>query len=87
MTVKEDHELVQCGPYRLVRHPIYSGFLLAFAGSAITFGQLRDFLAVVLALFGWKMKFLGEEAFMEGRFGTQYAEYRRRVRSLIPFVW
>ena len=87
VTVKQDHEMVQSGPYRIVRHPIYSGFLLAILGTAIAFGEVRDFLAFVLALTGWKIKSLGEERFMLNRFGTKYSEYSRRVKGLVPCVW
>jgi protein-S-isoprenylcysteine O-methyltransferase Ste14 len=87
VTVKQDHELIQYGPYRVVRHPIYSSFLLAILGTAIAFGRLRDFLALLLSTLGWKIKSLGEERFMQNQFGDRYAEYMRRVRGLIPFVW
>ncbi|MDQ2839929.1 MAG: isoprenylcysteine carboxylmethyltransferase family protein [Acidobacteriota bacterium] len=87
VTVKQDHQLVQSGPYRIVRHPIYSGFLLAFLGSAIAFGELRDFAALLLALIGWKIKSLTEEKFMLAQFGEQYVAYRRHVKGLIPLIW
>ncbi len=87
VTVKQDHKLVQSGPYRLVRHPIYSSLLLAILGTAIAFGRVRDFLAVLLATIGWKIKSLEEERFMKMQFGEQYIGYMRRVKALIPFVW
>jgi protein-S-isoprenylcysteine O-methyltransferase Ste14 len=87
VTVKQDHELVRSGPYRLVRHPIYSGMLLAIFGTALFIGQVRGLLAVVLALCGWKWKSLQEESFMQEQFGDSYTVYRRQVKSLIPFIW
>ena len=87
VAVKQDHELIQTGPYRLVRHPIYSGFLLGALGAALGFGELRDFLAVLLIFLAWKIKSLGEERFMLAQFGLQYSDYMRRVKGLIPFVW
>jgi protein-S-isoprenylcysteine O-methyltransferase len=87
VTLKQDHELIQSGLYKVVRHPIYSSFLLAMLGTAVAFGRLRDFLALLLATLGWKIKSLGEERFMRNQFGDQYAEYMGRVKGLIPFVW
>jgi protein-S-isoprenylcysteine O-methyltransferase Ste14 len=87
VTVKQDHQLIRSGPYSLVRHPIYSGFLLAMLGTAIYVGELRGLLAVVLAAIGWKIKSRREEAFMEDEFGEQYTRYCREVKALVPFVW
>ncbi len=87
VTVKQNHELVRSGPYGLVRHPIYSGFLLAILGTALAFGEVRSFLAVVFAFAGFKLKSLTEEQFMLGQFGEAYAQYKRDVKSLIPLIW
>jgi protein-S-isoprenylcysteine O-methyltransferase Ste14 len=87
VTVKADHELVQRGPYRLVRHPIYSGFTLAAIGTALAIGQLRGVLAVALMLLGWRLKWPIEERFMIEQFGDRYVEYRKRVRAIIPGIW
>jgi protein-S-isoprenylcysteine O-methyltransferase Ste14 len=87
VTVKQDHELVRSGPYAIVRHPIYSGLLLAMFGTAINLGEVRGLLAVLLALLAWKWKSLLEETFMQQQFGDSYNIYRRQVKALIPFVW
>jgi protein-S-isoprenylcysteine O-methyltransferase Ste14 len=87
VTVKQDHELVRSGPYAIVRHPIYSGLLLAIAGTALNKGEVRGLLALLLALVAWKWKSLLEEAFMQEQFGDNYHVYRRQVKALIPFVW
>ncbi len=86
VTIKEQHELVQNGPYALVRHPIYSGLLLAILGTAIVLGELRALLALRLAALGWTLKLRMEESFMVQQFGNAYIEYKRRVKALIPFV-
>jgi protein-S-isoprenylcysteine O-methyltransferase Ste14 len=86
VTVKQNHELKRTGPYAIVRHPIYSGFLLAMLGTAIAFGEIRGLIAFVLALVAWRMKSLIEERFMLDQFGEQYARYKREVKALIPFV-
>jgi protein-S-isoprenylcysteine O-methyltransferase Ste14 len=86
VTVKQNHELIRTGPYSIVRHPIYSGFLLAMLGTAIAFGETRGLVALVLAFVGWRVKSLVEERFMLDQFGGQYAQYKREVKALIPFV-
>ena len=86
VTVKEDHVLIRSGPYRLVRHPIYTGLLLAFLGTAIAIGELRGALAVVLAALAFVRKLHIEEARMSERF-ADYARYRAEVPALIPWLW
>jgi protein-S-isoprenylcysteine O-methyltransferase Ste14 len=86
VTVKQDHELVTAGPYRWVRHPIYTGLLAAFAGSAIARGEWRGVLAVAIAFAALWRKLVLEERWMIETFGDAYLEYRRNVRALIPFV-
>lgn len=87
VTIKRDHELVRSGPYAFVRHPIYSGFLLALLGTIIvrcTLGALVG-LGVIVAVL--RLKSLTEEAFMLEQFGSQYTDYKRHVKALVPFVW
>ena len=86
MSVKAKTELVTTGPYGLVRHPIYSGILLALLGSAPIFG-LR--LIVVAVAFGAYAIYSAtvEERNMESLFPGQYAEYRRRTKFLIPWIF
>ena len=86
ITVKKDHELITSGPYRFARHPIYSGLLLAFIGSALACGELRAILAVTLAFWALWRKLRIEEQWMREQFGTAYDEYARRVAALVPFV-
>jgi protein-S-isoprenylcysteine O-methyltransferase Ste14 len=87
VTLKENHTLVRSGPYRIVRHPIYTGLTLALLGTAIAFGQIRCFLGVVLALVAWKLKSSTEERLMRQQFGVQYTAYQKEVKALIPWVW
>jgi protein-S-isoprenylcysteine O-methyltransferase len=87
VTVKRDHTLICNGPYALVRHPIYTGLLLAALGTAIAFGDLKGFLAPPLLAFAWRRKSLLEEEFMRTQFGPAYTEYAARTKALIPFVW
>lgn len=86
VTLKQDHELIRSGPYRYVRHPIYTGLLLAFAGSAIARGEWRGLLALAIALAALWRKLKLEEQWMIETFGDAYLRYRAEVRALIPFV-
>ncbi len=86
VTLKRDHELIVEGPYRWVRHPIYTGILIALAGSALALGEWRGVLAVVLAGAAYWRKLRIEEAVMRRQFGEAYAEYAKRVPALIPFM-
>ncbi|HEX4025668.1 MAG TPA: isoprenylcysteine carboxylmethyltransferase family protein [Steroidobacteraceae bacterium] len=86
VTVKQGHELVRTGPYALVRHPIYTGLLLALLGSALARGQWRGLLAVLLALAGIWYKLTLEERWMRETFGAAYDEYRHHSRALIPYL-
>jgi protein-S-isoprenylcysteine O-methyltransferase Ste14 len=88
ITLKENHELVRTGPYRFVRHPIYTGIILALVGTAIATGVTTSqvFFFSFLTI-GLKVKSLGEEKMMQQHFGQAYAEYMGQVKALIPFVW
>jgi len=86
VALKQGHTLVRTGPYRLVRHPIYAGLLLAMLGSAIAYGHLGGLLGVVVAFAAFLAKARLEECFLLYKFGEGYEDYRRKVRTLIPFV-
>jgi protein-S-isoprenylcysteine O-methyltransferase Ste14 len=86
VTLKKDHELVQSGPYALVRHPIYTGLLLAFIGTAIAVDRWRAVLALPLLLAGILYKITVEERFMREQFGDAYVRYRARVKALVPYI-
>jgi protein-S-isoprenylcysteine O-methyltransferase Ste14 len=86
VTIKEGHELVTTGPYALVRHPIYTGLILAFAGTGLAIGEWRAVLAVVFGVIAFWRKLSLEERWMREQFGETYREYSRRVPALIPFI-
>jgi protein-S-isoprenylcysteine O-methyltransferase Ste14 len=69
-----------------VRHPIYSGFLLAMLGTASITGEMKGLLAVLFAGIAWWLKLRLEEQFMIERFGSEYTRYQREVKALIPSV-
>ena len=86
VTIKKDHRLVRDGPYRYVRHPIYTGILLGFVGSAIARDEWRAVLAIVIAFAALWRKLRLEEQWLTETFGDEYRRYREQVRALIPFV-
>jgi protein-S-isoprenylcysteine O-methyltransferase Ste14 len=85
VTMKHDHEFIASGPYALVRHPIYTGLLVAFIGSAAARGEWRGVLAVFIAWAALWRKLSLEERWMAERFGEQYISYSQRVPALLPF--
>jgi protein-S-isoprenylcysteine O-methyltransferase Ste14 len=87
VTVKENHTLVRRGPYRIVRHPIYSGILLGMLGSAIQRGGIRCFAGVLVCGFSFWLKTRVEERFMVQSFGEEYLQYRHQVKALAPFIF
>lgn len=84
--VKEGHELIISGPYRVARHPIYTGLLIAFVGVAVINGEWRAVLGVVVMVWAFWRKLRIEERLMLEQFGSEYQAYRQRVAALIPFV-
>jgi protein-S-isoprenylcysteine O-methyltransferase Ste14 len=84
VTLKEEHQLIRSGPYRFVRHPIYTGMFVATAGTALVVGEWRAVLAVVLMFAAHSRKALREEAMLTREFGADYAAYRQRTGFLFP---
>ncbi len=86
MTQKDEPELVASGPYRLVRHPIYSGILLAGIGTAVALSWIW-LAAVVLAGIYFIYSAIIEERYMTERFPDAYPAYKRSTKMLVPFVF
>jgi protein-S-isoprenylcysteine O-methyltransferase Ste14 len=87
VTVKQDHVLLHRGPFAMVRHPIYAGFLLALLGTALVVGELRCLLGLIAIALAFLSKMGIEEGFMLQRFGSEYVQYQREVKALIPRVF
>jgi protein-S-isoprenylcysteine O-methyltransferase Ste14 len=84
VTIKQGHELITGGPYGLVRHPIYTGLLTGFLGTAIAIAQVRGLVAFALIFSVLWLKLRLEERWMRLQFGSAYEQYARRVRALVP---
>jgi protein-S-isoprenylcysteine O-methyltransferase Ste14 len=87
VTIKQNHELITAGPYAVVRHPIYTGLLLALLGSAIARAQWRGLFAVLLVFLALYRKLKLEELWMHSQFGASYDGYCGRVAALIPYLF
>jgi len=86
-TVKSGHELIVKGPYSLARHPIYTGVLLALAGTLLVQGRWRCIVGFAVILLALAIKISQEERLMMETFPAEYPEYKRRVKALVPFVF
>ncbi len=83
---KVDHTVVQNGPYRLVRHPIYTGLILAALAQGVLTSMAANLLGALIMAFGFWLKARLEERFLSQQLGAaSYADYRRRTPMLIPF--
>jgi protein-S-isoprenylcysteine O-methyltransferase Ste14 len=86
VTIKEGHELIVSGPYALVRHPIYTGLLTGFLGTAVATTEVRGALAFALVFISLWTKLRLEEQWMRAQFEQSYESYSRRVAMLVPFI-
>jgi protein-S-isoprenylcysteine O-methyltransferase Ste14 len=86
ITYKQDHELIESGPYALARHPIYTGILTMALGTALDYGRALGFVLFAALCGGLWWKARQEERIMARHFADAYADYKKRVRAIIPFV-
>jgi protein-S-isoprenylcysteine O-methyltransferase Ste14 len=83
---KADHTVIQNGPYRLVRHPIYTGLIAAALAQGVLIGMFANLLGALILAFGFWLKARLEERFLSQELGEAgYSEYRRRTPMLMPF--
>lgn len=88
ITIRPDHDIVRAGPYQYVRHPAYTGSLLAAIGVPVLLGTsvgLVVTVAVCLAAYGYRIH--REEAVLRSRFGARYREYAEGTARLIPHLY
>jgi protein-S-isoprenylcysteine O-methyltransferase Ste14 len=86
VTFKQDHELIESGPYALARHPIYTGLIVMGLGTAIDYGRAFGFVLLAALCGGLWWKARQEEQIMSSHFPDAYPEYKQRVPAIIPFV-
>jgi protein-S-isoprenylcysteine O-methyltransferase Ste14 len=82
-----EHELVTSGPYRVIRHPIYTSMLCLMLGMGLVVTPLPLLaLAMLLGVIGTEIRVRIEDGLLATRFGEPFSEYRRRVRAYIPWI-
>jgi protein-S-isoprenylcysteine O-methyltransferase len=88
VAIHSRHEIIDTGPYKLVRHPSYAGALLASLGFALT---LRNWLALALVMvpIAWAFgrRIATEEAALASALGLPYTNYMQRTRRLVPYIY
>ena len=88
VTIEKDHELVERGPFRVLRHPSYAGVLLAFVGLALSLQNWAALLAILLPiLLAFIHRMNVEEKALSRALGSSYTDYIRRTKRLVPFVY
>jgi protein-S-isoprenylcysteine O-methyltransferase Ste14 len=84
VTLKQNHELIRTGPYRTIRHPIYTGILLAFLGNAVEVGQVRGLLGLLIIWLSFYVKARREESFLVQEFGPRFDEHTQHTGMFLP---
>jgi len=82
--IGEEHELISSGPYARIRHPIYTGVLFAFLGTALVYGRWRSAAALILYAAQFAYKARREEVLLTREFGLAFEEHRRRTGFFLP---
>jgi protein-S-isoprenylcysteine O-methyltransferase Ste14 len=84
VSIKVDHTLIRSGPYRFVRHPIYSGLLVAITGTALARGRPIGVITIAMFWLAFRIKMQLEEEFMRKTFGPEYDQYASSTGALVP---
>jgi protein-S-isoprenylcysteine O-methyltransferase Ste14 len=86
IVIKEEHKLITSGPYKYIRHPIYSGLILMVLGVVLYIDTLGWLVFFIIFFFGARYKAQKEERLLESHFSNAYSEYKKHTKYLIPFV-
>ena len=84
VTITSGHNLIRRGPYRWIRHPIYTGLLISLVGTLTLQGEVRAFLGFAFALFALYRKAKREEQFLSDEFGEGFAEHTKQTGMFLP---
>ncbi|HEV2420863.1 MAG TPA: isoprenylcysteine carboxylmethyltransferase family protein [Candidatus Acidoferrales bacterium] len=84
VSIKTEHQLVRTGPYRWIRHPIYTAMFGMFIGTALVGGQIHALVGVALLIVAYTRKIRMEEGMLREHFGAEYEAYRRKSWALVP---
>ena len=84
VSIKADHQLLRGGPYRFIRHPIYTGMLTALLAMAVTQQLASGLLGFVIILFARYRKALREESFLSQEFGEAFTDHRQHTGMFLP---
>ena len=87
ITIKEGHELIRTGPYRKLRHPIYTGILTMYVGAMLLTGEWLGVIGLALGFFAYARKIRLEEKNLAKGFGEQYEAYRKESWAVFPGLW
>ena len=88
VAVADDHQVIASGPYRRIRHPSYTGALMAYAGLGLCGGNLLSLLVLVAPIaLAFLRRIAVEEAALTSALGSRYADYAGRTKRLVPFVY
>lgn len=87
ISIKVEHRVVRTGPYRWLRHPIYTGLLMMYIGAAFVTGVWLAAVGVLIALLAYWRKLRLEEQSLIKAFGAQYEAYRHETWSLVPGIY
>ena len=86
IVIQIDHQLITAGPYAYVRHPLYTGLLIALAGTTLVSGDYGSLLGLFLAINIFRLKARREEQLLEAEFGAGYAVYRAHTGGILPRI-
>lgn len=86
VTLKDNHELIRKGLYSRIRHPIYTGILLALIGTGMIHGQARDLLGFLILYVAFHFKAKREEAFLQQEFGANFVQHQRHTGMFFPKI-
>jgi len=84
VSIKVEHQLIRSGPYRWLRHPIYTGLLAMYIGPALLTGEWLALIGVAMAVFAYWRKIRLEESALDTAFGADYDTYRQQTWALVP---